>query len=112
MQKIILSFLLIMGLITNIVASPQMESKIKKSTKPISHKKIKRMDRSHTKRKAVRRSFKNKKEFRHRSSRNIAKKRMQRKVQRNVQRNSRYTNGYSYPIDTYREDEYRSNRNR
>lgn len=108
MQKIILSFLLIMGLITNIVASPQMESKIKKSTKPISHKKIKRMDRSHTKRKAVRRSFKNKKEFRHRSSRNIAKKRMQ----RNVQRNSRYTNGYSYPIDTYREDEYRSNRNR
>jgi len=107
MQKIILSFLIIIGLSTNIIASSQVESKIRKSNKPISHKKIKHMDTSHTKRKAIRRNFKTQKEFRHRNKQNIAQKR----IRTITHKNARYTNGYNYQADT-RRDEYHDNRQR
>jgi len=89
-----------------------MESKIKKSVKPISHKKIKRMDTSHTKRKAIRRNFKTQKEFHHKAkrnkkNRNIAQKRMHTKQHKN----SRYANAYNYQVKDYRDD-YHSNSQR
>ena len=111
MQKNILSLLVIIGLSTNIVASSQMEPKIQKSTKHISHKKIRHMDTSHTKRKAVRRNFKTQKEFHHKTKRNVRQKRMSTKPHRN----NRYKNGYTYQAESYAEsyrNDYRSNRQR
>jgi len=70
------------------------------SIQNMSSKKIKRMDRKHSKHKAKKRHFKTQKEFLHRSRHNITK---------SSEKHTNYRHGYNYKRDRYKVD---SNRNR
>lgn len=95
MKKILLTFLIASGLTIGAVASSPMEYKVKNTTKPISNKQLKKMDHSHSKRKAVKRNFKTKKEFHHKTKKNLAHKQIKQKRHTG----NRYNNGYSYTAE-------------
>jgi len=108
MHKIILTILISAGLTMGAYASSQINFDQKKSTKPISANKIKSMDNRLTKHKAVKRTFKTKKEFQHHTR--------HRNTSRDIHqlpssKYSHYRNGYKYS-DAYYRDEYRPIRQR
>ncbi len=116
MNKLFITLIITLGLSATSYASSHSNENIK----PISEKKIQRMDHKLTKHKAVKRDFKTHKEF---------KRSLQRNMQRNVQKNgmhkhakhmtsksmrygtNAYDNGYNYNRPDYRDD-YRPIRQR
>jgi len=108
MNKIIFFLIISIGLSAATHASSQIEPNQKRSTKPINENKIKRMDHKLTKHKAVKRTFKTKKEFQNHTTH----KRNSRKITGHPSaRYSHYRNGYAHH-DTYYRDEYRPVRQR
>ena len=101
MKQILLTLLISFGL--TIGANAQRYD-ARDTTQNMSSKKIKKMDRKHTRHKAKKRHFKTQKDFQHRSRHNNS---------RNFKSYTSYTNGHNYnrETDRYRHD-YRKNRQR
>ena len=106
MNKIIRTVFILIGFTIGVLATSQMEYKNIKTIKPMSTKQMKKMDHSHTKHKAIKRSFKNKKEFQRKSKRKLAHKstrNLGRKPNKhNRHTNNRYNNGDNYDTNNYR----------
>ncbi len=98
MKHILFTFFLLTGLTVIITASPQVEYKTNHLEQTMSNKQIKKMDASLTKRKAIHRNFKTKKEFDHKIKRTAPHK--QDKYKRYTK--NRYNNGSHYNSDNYR----------
>lgn len=89
MKQLLLTALISIGLTLSVNAKSYDH---KDSTQNMSAKKIKKMDRKHSKHKAKKRHFKTQKEYLHRSTHNIAK---------NAEHHANYKRGYNYHRDRY-----------
>lgn len=116
MKKQLLTLIIALGLSGSLYAQTDIQKQ--HAIQPISAKRIQNLDYTLTTHKAIKRTFKNKREF---QQRNIHKKTHQikhngkyitaKKMYKNIHYNNRYDNGYNYNASPYR-DTYRPIRQR
>ena len=92
MYKILFTLIITAGLSMGLYASPNTHMDDRRNTKHMSEKKIRNLDHRYTKHQAVKRNFRTKKDFQHRTQRTIS-----RKHNKNYNRQyNQYDNGYTY----------------
>lgn len=116
MKKLLLTLIITLGLSSSLYA--QIDAQKQHAIQPISAKRIQNLDHKLTTHKAVKRTFKNKREF---QQRNIRKKTQKmkhngkyvasREMRKNLQYHNNYDNGYNYNASPHR-DTYRPIRQR
>jgi hypothetical protein len=118
MNKLLLTLILTFGLSSIVYAQSHVEKQ--HSIKPISEKRIQKMDHRLTKHKALKRTFKNKQEFQHKKRNIHMKTSMMKhngkhvisgKMHKKIAYNNNYDNGYNYNATSYKDD-YRPIRQR
>ena len=97
MNKILFTLIITIGLSMGLYASPNNHKDDRRNTKPMSAKKIQKMDHRYTKHKAVKRDFRTKKDFKRRAQKTVT-----RKHTKNYNRQyDQYDNGHAYRSNTY-----------
>jgi len=97
MYKLLLTLIITAGLSIGLYAAPHTQMDDRRNTKPMSAKKIQKMDHRFTKHKAVKRNFRTKKDFQRRAQRTVS-----RKHNKNYNRQyDQYDNGQAYRTNNH-----------
>jgi len=110
MNKILLALVVMVGLTASVYASSPNDTRA--NMKPMSAKKIKKMDNRLTKHKAVKRNFKSKKEFSQRRQSRMNKQHRSTASKYMRHDNNRYNSGYNYEAPQAYAEPYRPVRQR